>query len=112
HAREALLAVREARARAEYLRDVVVPRRQRILQLTLTRYNAMLEGAFRLLQARQNLASAEREEVLATRDYWRARVALEANLAGVTGFAIRREGGEGRRPDMNAPPSQQETKEH
>lgn len=112
HAREALEALREARARMAYLRDVVVPRRQRILQLTLTRYNAMLEGPFRLLQARQNVASAEREEVLATRDYWRARVAFEANVAGVTGFTLRREGGEGRRPDMSAPPSQQEAKEH
>ncbi|HET9228828.1 MAG TPA: TolC family protein, partial [Thermoanaerobaculia bacterium] len=38
----------EARARAEYLRDVVVPRRQRILQLTQLEYNAMLRGVYDL----------------------------------------------------------------
>lgn len=87
-ARERLL---EARARAEYLRSVVVPRRQRILSLTRLEYNAMLRGAFDLLRARQELADAEREQLLAIRDYWLARTELEAALSGVTGFSARPE---------------------
>ena len=110
--REALERLMEARARTIYMRDVVVPRRQRILQLTLTRHNAMLVGAFELLEARQNLASAEREEVLSSRDYWRARTALESTLAGVASFEVERAGGETRRPDMTAQPTQEEAKEH
>jgi cobalt-zinc-cadmium efflux system outer membrane protein len=111
-AREAYEALLEARSRMTYMREVVVPRRQRILQLTLTRYNAMLVGPYELLQARQNLAGAEREEVVATRDYWRARTGLDTTLAGVSRFSVRGEGGEPRATSLAAPPSQQETKEH
>jgi cobalt-zinc-cadmium efflux system outer membrane protein len=110
--REAYEALLEARSRAAYIRDVVVPRRQRILQLSLVRYNAMLVSPYDLLQARQNVASAEREQILATRDYWRARIALEAALAGVAGFAVERQGGQSRRVDLSQPASQQTAKEH
>ena len=85
-ARERLL---EARARAEYLRDVVVPRRQRILQLTQLEYNAMLRGVYDLIRARQGLADALREQVMAVRDYWLARNGLETAMSGVTGFSVR-----------------------
>ena len=100
-ARERLL---EARARADYLRAVVVPRRQRILALTQLEYNAMLRGPFDLLRARQDLADAEREQLLAIRDYWLARTELEAALSGVTGFSARPE-----RPRLPRRP--QDTKE-
>lgn len=87
-ARERLL---EARARVEYLRDVIVPRRGRILALTQLEYNAMLRGIFQLIQARQNLATAERELVLGQRDYWIARSDLDTALAGVRRFSARSE---------------------
>lgn len=87
-ARERLL---EARARAEYVRDVMLPRRVRILALTQLEYNAMLRGVFQLIQARQNLANAERELVLGQRDYWIARSDLDTALAGVTRFSARPE---------------------
>ena len=87
-ARERLL---EAKARAEYLRDVTVPRRQRILQLTQLEYNAMLLGVFDLIRARQGLADALREQVMAVRDYWLARTDLETAMSGVTGFSVRPE---------------------
>ncbi len=87
-ARERLL---EARARAGYLRDVVVPRRQRILALTQLEYNAMLRGVFDLIRARQGLSDARREQVMAVRDYWLARTGLDAAMAGVTGFSARPE---------------------
>jgi cobalt-zinc-cadmium efflux system outer membrane protein len=87
-ARERLV---EARARAEYLAAVVVPRRQRILHLTQLEYNAMLRGAYDLLRARQELAAAERERVMALHDYWLARTALDLAVAGAAGFGVRAE---------------------
>jgi cobalt-zinc-cadmium efflux system outer membrane protein len=100
-ARERLL---EARARADYLRDVVVPRRQRILSLTQLEYNTMLRGVFDLIRARQALSDALREQVMAVRDYWLARTGLEAAMAGVTGFSARPEQPQMPRMDMLAPP--------
>jgi outer membrane protein, heavy metal efflux system len=110
-ARAALERHSEARARMDYLRDVVIPRRDRILRLTQLEYNAMLRGVFQLIEARQNLAGAQREEIRAVRDYWVARTELDTALLGVGGFSIRREGGEQRRLDF-APPSQQQTKDN
>ena len=107
-ARENLL---EARARATYLREVVIPRRDRILKLTQLEYNAMLTGVFQLLQARQNLAHAQREEVIASRDYWVARTGLDAALLGVSQFSVRREGSGPRRPDLFPPLEQERMKE-
>lgn len=86
-AHERLLA---ARARAEYFRDVVVPRRQRILQLAQLEYGAMLRGAFDVVRARQELAAAERDLALSLRDYWVARSGLEVAMSGVARFAPER----------------------
>jgi len=108
-ARAALERHLEAKARMDYLRDVVIPRRDRILRLTQLEYNAMLRGVFQLIEARQNLASAQREEILAIRDYWIARTELDTALLGVGGFSIRREDSERRRLDLFAPPRQQQT---
>jgi outer membrane protein, heavy metal efflux system len=108
-ARERLL---EARARAEYLRDVIVPRRQRILHLTQLEYNAMLRGAFDLIRARQGLADALREQVLAIRDYWLARTELETAMSGVTGFSVRPERPEMPRLELFRPAGQEESEEH
>lgn len=111
-ARAARERLAEARSRAAYLREVVVPRRDRILKLTQLEYNAMLRGVFQLIQARQNLAAAQREETLATRDYWIARTQLDAALLGVSAFSIRREAGERPRPEMFQPLAPQESKEN
>ena len=108
-ARERLL---EARARAEYLRTVVVPRRQRILQLTQLEYNAMLIGVYDLIRARQALSDALREQVLATRDYWLARTELDAAVSGVLGFSARPERSQLPRMDLFESSPQQESKEH
>jgi cobalt-zinc-cadmium efflux system outer membrane protein len=98
----------EARSRAAYLRDVVIPRRVRILNLTQLEYNSMLRGVFQLIDARKNLSSAQREEVMATRDYWVARTELRTALLGVAPFTVRP--GTSARPDMFAPATQQQTK--
>lgn len=108
-ARERLL---EARARGEYLRDVLLPRRLRILYLTQLEYNAMQRGVFQLIQARQNVARAERDLVLAQRDYWIARSDLDTALAGVARFPARPEMSGFMRPDLFRAPTQLQTKEN
>jgi outer membrane protein, heavy metal efflux system len=108
-ARERLL---EARARADYLRTVVVPRRQRILSLTQLEYNAMLRGVFDLIRARQGLSDALREQVMAIRDYWLARTELDAVMSGVAGFSARPERASISRMDLSEPSPQQESKDH
>jgi cobalt-zinc-cadmium efflux system outer membrane protein len=108
-ARERLL---EARARADYLRNVIVPRRQRILHLTQLEYNSMLRGAFDLIRARQGLSDALREQVMAIRDYWLARTELEAAVSGVLGFSARPERPQLPRMDLFEPSPQQESKEN
>ena len=107
--RERLL---EARARADYVRNVIVPRRQRILYLTQLEYNAMLRGVYDLIRARQGLSDALREQVLAIRDYWLARTELDAAISGVLGFSARPERSQLPRMDLFEPSPQQESKEH
>lgn len=83
HLRAARATVAEARARLEYYRDVVVPRRLRIVELTKLEQNSMLVGVFQLLQAKQNEAQARREFIDAQFDYWAARNALDRAVNGV-----------------------------
>jgi cobalt-zinc-cadmium efflux system outer membrane protein len=111
-ARAAQERVLESRSRVRYLREVVVPRRERILNLTLLEYNAMLRGVFQLIEARQELARAQRDEVMATRDYWVARTELETALNGVGRFSVRPETPEGRRSDISASSSRPTAKAH
>lgn len=108
-ARERLL---EARARADYLRTVVLPRRQRILNLTQLEYNAMLRGVYDVIRARQGLAEAARELVMANRDYWLARTELDAVMNGVLGFSAGPERGGMTRMELSEPSPQQESKGH
>jgi cobalt-zinc-cadmium efflux system outer membrane protein len=107
-ARERLL---EARARADYLRTVVVPRRQRIVSLTQLEYNAMQRGVFDLIRAHQGLVDARREQVLAIRDYWLARTELDAAMSGVAGFSARPERPRLPRMQLFAPAGQEGSKD-
>ncbi len=81
--RAARATVDEARARVEYYRDVVIPRRQRIVELTKLEHNAMLVGPFQVLQARRNEAQARHDSIDAQLDYWSARNNLDRALNGV-----------------------------
>ena len=83
--RTARATLAEARARVEYYRDVVVPRRARIVELTKLEHNAMLVGVFQLLQAKQNELQARRDFIDAQREYWSARTDLDRALQGITG---------------------------
>jgi cobalt-zinc-cadmium efflux system outer membrane protein len=88
-----------ARARVEYYRDVVVPRRERIVQLTKLEHNAMLIGVFQLLMAKQNELRARRDFIEAQRGYWTARNDLDRALQGVpsdTSFTPATDQGAGR----------------
>jgi cobalt-zinc-cadmium efflux system outer membrane protein len=111
-ARAARERLAEARSRALYIRDVVVPRRDRILKLTQLEYNAMLRGVFQLIEARQDLATAQREEALATRDYWIARTELDAALLGVSGFTVRRDAAEKPQPQLFPAMAPRESREN
>lgn len=81
--RAARSTVAEARARALYFRDVIVPRRERIVELTKLEHNAMLVGVFQLLQAKQNEMQARRDFIEAQREYWSARTNLDRALQGI-----------------------------
>ena len=81
--------VRAARAQVTANRDLalsikntVLPQRQQILALTLQQYNGMLKGAYDLLTAKANEATAERSYLEAWRDYWIARADLERAIGG------------------------------
>ncbi len=78
-ARDRLLAKKDL---SIYYRDELVPERKRVLELTLTNYNAMLKGPYDLLLARQNELAAERGYIDALRDYWIARSDLERAVGG------------------------------
>ncbi len=78
-ARDRLLAEKDL---AVYYRDDLVPERKRVLDLTVTNYNAMLKGPYDLLLARQNELAAERGYIDALRDYWIARADLERAVGG------------------------------
>ena len=98
--RAARATLDEARARVEYFRDVLLPRRRRIVELTKLEHNAMLAGIFQLLQARQNEAEAQSDYVEAQREYWSARTDLDRALQGIAGetsFAPATGRGAGRR---------------
>ncbi len=78
-ARTRLLA---ARSRVEYYRDVILPRRSRIVALTLQQYNFMLSSPFQLVQSRQSETTAQAEYIDAQRDYWIARAELDRAAGG------------------------------
>jgi len=81
--RTANATLTEARARVEYYRDVLLPRRRRIVELTKLEHNAMFVGVFQLLQARQNQAQAQSGSIEAQREYWSARTNLDRALQGI-----------------------------
>jgi cobalt-zinc-cadmium efflux system outer membrane protein len=81
-ARDRLIAKRDL---ASYYRDELLPERKKILELTVTHYNAMLKSPFDLLLAKQNELSAERAYIDAWRGYWIARTDLERAVGGRLG---------------------------
>ena len=84
--RAALRAVqvraRTARERALYLKNTLLPMRERILNETQLQFNAMNTSVFQLLIARRDQVEAGRSYVESLREYWLAKADLEQLLAG------------------------------
>ena len=74
---------------AGYYRDIVLPRRRRIVEETQREYNFMLVGVFQLLQAKQEEINADREYLEAQREYWIAWTELEHALGGAMATSIK-----------------------
>lgn len=67
---------------AKFYAEVLLPIRRRVTQEMQLRYNAMLEGVFQLLNAKQNEIETAREYIYALRDYWLAYGDFEKALGG------------------------------
>ncbi len=71
-----------ARERALYLRDVLLPMRERILNDTQLQFIAMNTPVFQLLMARRDQVETGRAYVDALKEYWLATADLEQLRAG------------------------------
>lgn len=80
--REARNRVRSTHAQARQYERVIVPARQRVMELTVLQYNAMSVGVFQVVQARRDQLDAELARVETRREYWTEVAALDALLAG------------------------------
>ena len=88
-----LVRMANARLRVEQLEELV-PLREEILKLSRQQYNAMLIGAYQLLDFRGQGAVALMTLADAKADYWRAHAELEESLgksilAGTTPFELK-----------------------
>jgi cobalt-zinc-cadmium efflux system outer membrane protein len=82
HARAARNRALSAHRRALHYANVILPARRRVLEQWMLQYNAMQIGVFALLQARRDELDAQLRSVETAREFWTARAALEALLAG------------------------------
>jgi cobalt-zinc-cadmium efflux system outer membrane protein len=84
--RATVRAVRErvqgAQDRALYYRDILLPLRERIVNETQLHYNAMQQGVFELLRAREQQMRAAVAYIETLRDYWLARTDFGLLLSG------------------------------
>lgn len=82
HARSARNRALSAHMRARQYATVIVPARRRVMEQWMLQYNAMQVGVFALLQARRDELDAQLRSVDAAREFWTAKAALDAMLAG------------------------------
>ena len=71
-----------AERRVGHYREVLLPLAEQVVDETQRQYNAMQVGVFQLIDARRRQIETGRAYVLALRDYWQARAALDQLLAG------------------------------
>ena len=81
-ARSARNRVLSAHLRARQYATVIVPARRRVLEQWMLQYNAMQIGVFVLLQARRDELDAQMRAIETAREFYTAKAALEALLAG------------------------------
>lgn len=77
--RDRLFVLRE---RAEHYRLVLLPLRQELVEEAQKQYNAMLIGAFQLLDAKRRQIDAGIRYIETLRDYWTTRAEMEQLLDG------------------------------
>jgi outer membrane protein TolC len=82
HVRRAAARVVALHARAAFLRDVLLPLRAEVLDGLQLDYNAMQEGAFRLLLGKRDQLAAAAAYVATLGDYWVASSELDGLLEG------------------------------
>lgn len=82
HARSMRNRAVNAHARAWQYATVIVPARRRVMEQWMLQYNAMQVGVFALLQARRDELDAQLRAVDTAREFWTAKAALDAMLAG------------------------------
>ncbi len=78
-ARDTLITTRDL---AQFYQKIYLPQRIRIVNETLLQYNAMQQGMFELITAKEHELNSEREYAEAWRDYWIARAELERAMGG------------------------------
>jgi outer membrane protein, heavy metal efflux system len=71
-----------ARDRAVYIKDVLLPSRERILNATQLQFNAMGVSVFQLLMAKREQIETAKSYVEALRDYWTAYAEAEQLRSG------------------------------
>ena len=71
-----------ARERAVYIKDVLLPSRERILNATQLQFNGMGASVFQLLMAKRDQVETARSYVEALRDYWTAYAQAEQLRSG------------------------------
>mgnify|MGYP001556354217 CR=1 FL=1 len=71
-----------ARDRAIYIKEVLLPSRERIVSATQLQYNAMSASVFQLLMAKRDQVETARSYVEALRDYWTAYAEAEQLRSG------------------------------
>ena len=81
-ARTTAARVAAARDRASYIKTVLLPSRERILNQTQLQFNAMSVSVFQLLMARREQIEAARSYVESLRDYWTAQAEAEQLRSG------------------------------
>jgi outer membrane protein, heavy metal efflux system len=81
-AREALARLASTQLRAQRYQSVIVPAQRNVMVQTLLQYNAMQVGVFQLLEARRAELEVALDQAETLREFWVARAALDALLAG------------------------------
>lgn len=81
-ARTTALRLAAARDRALYIKDVLLPARERILNATQLQFNAMSVSVFQLLLAKREQVETAKSYVEALRDYWTAYAEAEQLRSG------------------------------
>jgi len=72
-ARNAANQIKIARKRERFIRDVLMPLRERITNASQLEYNGMQVGVFDLLMTQQKQIATAQNYIMALRDYWLAR---------------------------------------